>query len=561
VFIKEQLLLSNKELALRLADAHRNEALVVKHAAVADAALTNFVKLHGIIDINKTGNAYTDQYAHLEMDHQQAQNDLVATNQQIASINEMLEQDRKNSRDKQKDSKQLDDIAAISLRIDHIRQAIADEKASQVSAATLAQLESEMNLAQKMYAVGAISQQDLQKAITAYKKQEAITNDSKQTQEWKQQLARLEMLAGANSTSPMVQELTKKLIDFQLEAIHLQSTINHTQIEMAWVKQIIAHYPAIVREYSLLAHDAEVAHTNKNLAIEKTVELQAQYDARTPDYSVVSRATPNRKPISSTRTPLTIAGTIISFFLFTLIVVGAIMLDPTVKSSAEALIKLHLPIWRELPCFTEGLLPQTTYFADPQRGILARLLSQTIQREPVRFLMTSPKHQAGVTTVSLNLAAAYAGIGKRVLLLSAHPVCADQSALTPAQAKGLVGYFDGRLPEITAAIIPHASPGIDCLASGNAEEYPLLVAQPRMRQVLDELAAQYDVLLVDAPPILPYGDTESLVQWVDAVILVVDSPGNPVAIIRRAIERIQIMRPAYCGCVLNRVDKVFLEEQ
>lgn len=47
-----------------------------------------------------------------------------------------------------------------------------------------------------------------------------------------------------------------------------------------------------------------------------------------------------------------------------------------------------------------------------------------------------------------------------------------------------------------------------------------------MAQVLDSLAAQYDYVIIDSPPILPVTDSVILSRYVDGVVLVVKGWGN-----------------------------------
>ncbi len=490
----------------------------------------------------------SDEYSRLEEQQQDVANRLAAVNLQIASLNSMDMAYRSHTGGNPNDAKALKDISAVTRRIERIRQAIADEKDSRVNAATLAQLESEVRMAQKMYEVGAISHQEMEKSVTAYRKQEAVTKDTNQTAQWKKELAKLQMIAAPSAASPMAQEMAAKSVDLQLEAINLQSTMRKTQIEMERLKQKIATRQSD-RGRSYDQTDTQPRGRNSQVTERSDQE-------QTPDYWIVSRAKANLKPVSSTRKVLALATTVVALALTALAILGLVLLDPTIKASAEGRIKLRLPVWRELPLITKGFLSGTRVLADPQSGILARYLAQTVQREPARYLVTSAGHRAGVTTVTLNLAAAYARFGKRVVVVTSHPILSDAP---PAKLQELERYIQGSSQEVAAGILPHDGLGIDCLVCGNPEEYPHLLSMPRVRQMLDGLAELYDVVLVDAPPILPYGDAEHLVQWVDAVVIVVGSKSERTAAIRKAIDRIQVMRPEHFGIVLNRVAPPYLE--
>ena len=62
---------------------------------------------------------------------------------------------------------------------------------------------------------------------------------------------------------------------------------------------------------------------------------------------------------------------------------------------------------------------------------------------------------------------------------------------------------------------------ISLLTAGPLPADPQAVlASARTRLVLDELASQHDVVLIDSPPILPVSDAVALASCVDAVIVV-----------------------------------------
>jgi receptor protein-tyrosine kinase len=74
-----------------------------------------------------------------------------------------------------------------------------------------------------------------------------------------------------------------------------------------------------------------------------------------------------------------------------------------------------------------------------------------------------------------------------------------------------------------------------------------------MRELLDDLAQQVDVVLIDSPPVLPVADTMGLAHMVDGVLLVVDSGKTRRGMVRQAIERLRQVGGNLIGVVLNRI--------
>jgi capsular exopolysaccharide synthesis family protein len=126
-------------------------------------------------------------------------------------------------------------------------------------------------------------------------------------------------------------------------------------------------------------------------------------------------------------------------------------------------------------------------------------------------VITSSLPGEGKTTTSCNLAIALAQGGARVAIVEAdlrRPKAAQYLGLE--NAVGLTNVLTGQL-ELKAALQPWADGMFDFLGSGPLPPNPSeLLASRQMSDVLEELAATYDVVLFDAPPTLPVADAAVL---------------------------------------------------
>lgn len=134
------------------------------------------------------------------------------------------------------------------------------------------------------------------------------------------------------------------------------------------------------------------------------------------------------------------------------------------------------------------------------------------------------KGGAGKTTVATNLAAAIAELGPRVLLVDADPQGAAGNFLGADVAKPTL-YETLHGTPAAAAVRPTAVAGLDLipadldLAAADLELGSLNGWQKLMRRHLDEVASDYDVLLVDVGPgLTPL--THTALHAVDSVLLV-----------------------------------------
>jgi capsular exopolysaccharide synthesis family protein len=156
-----------------------------------------------------------------------------------------------------------------------------------------------------------------------------------------------------------------------------------------------------------------------------------------------------------------------------------------------------------------------------------------IDHPPRVVLVTSPSMREGKSTVAMALAAASALAGRRTLLLECdlrRPVLADRAGLAPAP--GLTELVGGHVAaaDVVQSVDLGAAPSLNgdgaarallsCVTAGASAPHPAeLLASQRVADALAQLLAEHDFTIIDAPPLLPVGDTHGLVQYADRVVL------------------------------------------
>ncbi|PYM97183.1 MAG: hypothetical protein DME08_11535 [Candidatus Rokuibacteriota bacterium] len=102
-----------------------------------------------------------------------------------------------------------------------------------------------------------------------------------------------------------------------------------------------------------------------------------------------------------------------------------------------------------------------------------------------------------------------------------------------------------------------ASPGLDnlhILESGPIPANPSeLLSTPAMAQLLTEVREDYDVVLIDTPPVLPVTDSAIVAAQVDGVILVYQAGKVGRLVLKRAKAHLESARAKVWGVVLNDV--------
>lgn len=98
------------------------------------------------------------------------------------------------------------------------------------------------------------------------------------------------------------------------------------------------------------------------------------------------------------------------------------------------------------------------------------------------------------------------------------------------------------------------STGLDFLASGPVPPNPAELLQSRaMHDLLEELRDTYEVVIIDAPPLLPVTDAALLATHADGVILVVRHGKVTREQVRLSADRLEQVDARLVGVVMNMV--------
>jgi polysaccharide biosynthesis transport protein len=191
------------------------------------------------------------------------------------------------------------------------------------------------------------------------------------------------------------------------------------------------------------------------------------------------------------------------------------------------------------------------------RMLRTALLFSKAGAPPKTTLITSAIPSEGKTTISVNLAIAMAGSGKRVLLIDAdlrRPQCHE--LLGTENHFGLMEVLSS-LGELDDLIRPTRFPSLFILSSGEIPPNPSeLLGSDKMREVLSLLGERYDHVLVDSSPVNVVTDAVVLSTLVDGVVLAV-SKRTPRPQVKAALSRLRYAQAKVFGFVLNRVGPSF----
>jgi len=218
--------------------------------------------------------------------------------------------------------------------------------------------------------------------------------------------------------------------------------------------------------------------------------------------------------------------------------------------------KLSFSVQHPLPHLVAFLAPpvlEPNVMAMEQcRIIRTRLRDAMRNRKAKVVMMTSAMPSEGKTLMSVNLAYALSQLeSTRVLLVDAdmrHPSVANFLRMKPSA--GLSSYLTSNIS--FDEVCYRVTPSLDVIATAEMPtDSPEILQGARMRQFLAEARAQYDVVLIDGPPVFPIVDAQVLTSMVEGVVMVVRANVTPYDM---AFQAADIIKSKLLGTILNCVD-------
>lgn len=275
--------------------------------------------------------------------------------------------------------------------------------------------------------------------------------------------------------------------------------------------------------------------------------------------SIIDRADPPIRPVS----PRLLLNLAFALFAGLLLGVGYVVLrehfDDAIRSAED--------IEKELSTTMIGLVPMLSGDQTP-RGELQKVRSDmseayyavraalelsTPTGAPHSLMVTSSGPSEGKSTTSYALARGFAQIGRRVMLI-------DGDMRKPAQHRNLdmankVGLANllARQATLQEVLLHTSTPNLDFIPAGPVPINPAeLIAGPGFTALIEQIKNDYDIILVDAPPVLGLADAPTLASHVEATLFVIQANLARGRQARIALSRLKAGRAYVVGALLTK---------
>jgi len=160
--------------------------------------------------------------------------------------------------------------------------------------------------------------------------------------------------------------------------------------------------------------------------------------------------------------------------------------------------------------------------AEGFRSLRANLKFVLQKDEQITMMVTSTISGEGKTFCAINLASVYSLTGKKTILVGCDmrkPKIFEDFNLS--NDKGLSNYLSGQEKDLKTVIRKTNFNNLDLLLAGPIPPNPAeLLYSENFRRLIDELKKEYDVVILDTPPVGLVSETLDLLSYVDLTIFV-----------------------------------------
>lgn len=191
--------------------------------------------------------------------------------------------------------------------------------------------------------------------------------------------------------------------------------------------------------------------------------------------------------------------------------------------------------------------------AEAIRQIRAELAIRLSDQQRISVAIVSTVEGEGKSYLAASLALAFSQMGKRTLLIDADMRLPQQHALFGMDNKtGLSTMLAGRTP-IAIGESPKGFPQLHIITAGPTPPNPLeILLQPALSKLMQQLAAEVDVFIVDTPSAQTSSDAQTIAQQVGMCLLVARQHYSRIDDLRQTESQMKTAGAHIIGTVYNQ---------
>lgn len=350
------------------------------------------------------------------------------------------------------------------------------------------------------------------------------------------------------------------------------------QDEKGKLNKRVSSMPETQQEILRLSRDVESGRAVYMQLLNRQQELNIAKSSAIGNVRIIDNAVTQPKPVKPKKVLIVIVGLVLGGFVSIGFVLFRVFLRRGIESP-EQLEELGINVYASIPvaeAVAEKALQKSSWkrkSVEEYSSFLAIDNPADLAIEAIRGLRTSlhfammearnnvlmisgASPNAGKTFVSTNLAAVIAQTGKKVLLIDTDMRKGYTHRLfNVSNDNGLSDVLSGKI-KIENAVKPVKDIGLDFISRGMVPPNPAeLLMHRRFGELIEWASKNYDIIVLDTPPILAVTDAAVIGNYAGTTLLVARFEQNTVKEIEVSFKRFDQSGVAVKGCILNGVVK------
>jgi capsular exopolysaccharide synthesis family protein len=319
-------------------------------------------------------------------------------------------------------------------------------------------------------------------------------------------------------------------------------------------------------ELRVLEREAETSRTLYEAFMSKFKETQDQDKIQQSDARIISRADVPLSPTVPNKPMVIALAAVLSLFVGLLVVGMRELFDRGLRSTEEVYRYFDLPCLGLVPAISRLRLagkgaenyvvkkPGSAY-AEAVRSLRTTLLLSDADAKPRVVAVTSARPNEGKTAIAISMARTNAMGGRRSILV-------DLDLRKPEihqrlQARTETGVIDYLAEQATLAdvIQKDEATALEYIAAGRrTANFAELLRSNRLEGLLAELARQYELIILDVPPVLAVADARIISRLADKTVFIVRWGETSREVVRLALQQLADAGVDVAGIAISMVD-------
>lgn len=382
------------------------------------------------------------------------------------------------------------------------------------------------------------------------------------------------MRSKIESLEKAISEIERSTLTSALDTARKRESMSQESYEKT--KQDAINMNSLMVQYSILKKAVEANEQLYLMLLQKS--KQAELDRGIMGHEVVVSSAPTMPlaPVRPQKSKIVAIGALIGLLGGVVIALCLEFVDSTVQTTQEIQEQLKLPILGAVPLLTQsnGLIADTSQggalefaahrfpaspFTDAVRIVQNAAASMMPSDSAYTLAVSSALPLEGKTMMSVLIGTVIASDRKRVLVVDGdlrspriHRVfrCKDEDV-------GLSDLLSGKSVRLKEAIRQSHIAGMYYMTAGFRSDNPVtLLKSPRFLDILEACKKVFDVIILDAPPVLGLVDARVISTYAEGLILVTRAGHTPIELLREAKDVLQQQgqQGRLLGIVLNMAD-------